>query len=168
MITYTLADILALPHCYEDPTPIVDWFAGRETVTVADIAASPFPLGDRLWALWRLHGPHIAAAQAATVERAVRTHCLPCEATREWAERWLSGEDRTRASAARAAADARAAYAPAARAAYAAYATAYANATYAATYAGTAADDAPDSGELGFQLADLVAHAAAMRKGGQG
>lgn len=70
------------------------------------------------WLIWQLqHGlsgdelreviPRLLRAIEAIVERAVRLHCIHCGigAVERWAERWLSGEDRS-AEASEAAAEA--------------------------------------------------------------
>ena len=96
----------------------------------------------------------------ATADAVVRDHCLNCgiKVVKEWAARWLSGEDRSADAAAAARAAAAAYAADAARAAAAADA---AGATYAARAAAAArtaraAGDAADAAECTQQVRDLI------------
>jgi hypothetical protein len=110
------------------------------------------PRGD--WLIWqagRLPAERLLAVLPALlravnriVDRAVRDHALPCAATREWAERWLSGEDRTWEGAEEAAMAA-----VAARAAEAA--------AWAAEEAAWAAEEADEASERARQAADVRA-----------
>ena len=115
---YTEADILALRPCYT-AAQVRAAFGPDEALTLQQIAdRRRVPAADRLWVLWRLLPADLRrVAVERIVARAVRRYALPEPSTRAWAERWLSGEDRTEAEALRAWAAARAAMAATARAA---------------------------------------------------
>ena len=105
MTTWTIDHMLAQNPCPEyDRARITQLWAGRETLTTRDILDLDIPAKDRVWAA--LHDDDICArAVRRIVTRVVRTHALTCEVldVKTWAARWLSGEDRTRAAASRAA-----------------------------------------------------------------
>lgn len=111
---YTLADVRALRPCY-DEAQLRRAFGRAATrgLTALEISRKrSIPVADRLWVLWRvLPAPIRAAAVERTVARVVRAYALPHVSTRTWAERWLSGKDRTRTAARAAEAAARAAWA---------------------------------------------------------
>jgi len=128
-----------------------------------EVAEVDIPVDDRIWALLRREvlGAGLDRVLDAIVERAIRRSLgrSGVVAWEAWAERWLSGEDRSAgaAYAARAAAGA-AAYA----AAYAAYAADAADAAWAAYAAARAAalNDAQytaGAAEREVQLAEIVA-----------
>jgi len=127
-------------------------FAGREALTPEDTVALGIPSADVVW-VWAspvaLSPDVLRRWVEKTTERAIRLYAIPCAATRAWANRWLSGEDRCYESACDAANDAAAtsiaAYAcsVAACAAAAAHGGAYAvfnednDAAYTAAHGGT-------------------------------
>jgi len=128
MISVTREQVVSWkPCCRElgeryDDAHLDALFAGRASLTPADTAALNIPREDVVW-LWAQAGalPHNVRQRwiERVVYRAVETHALRCgvPSVEEWALRWLSGEDRSEASAARATAWAARAAAWAARAA---------------------------------------------------
>ena len=184
MKTYTVADILAMHPCSDyDEARITELWAGRESLSLPEILALDIPAADRVWVV--CHPGVLTAEQMEAwlvdriITRAVRNHALPCPETRDWAEKWLSGEDRSQGSAWAAADAARAAAADAAddavwararaaarawaaadAAAWAADAAAWAADAAAWAAARAAAADAPwaraESAERELQVADLL------------
>jgi hypothetical protein len=65
-------------------------------LSVLDILDLPIPAEDRIWASLQ-SGDHVPVAVEAIVRRAVESHAVGCgiPEVEEWAQRWLSGEDRT-------------------------------------------------------------------------
>ena len=89
-------------HEYRDEI-LHRWLNGRPGLTALEVARlRQAPCVDRLWVLLRSEviGEELCR-EAADVyaDRAVRRHALPHPVTREWARRWLSGEDRSKAAA---------------------------------------------------------------------
>ena len=81
---------------YGDSTKLsVAILSGCGSLNIVEVCDLDIPPKDRLWMLciaeWKSIGPVILAI----VDRAVRTYSLPHSETRDWAERWLSGEDRS-------------------------------------------------------------------------
>jgi hypothetical protein len=125
---------------------------GRKGLTGLEVSRMrSIPYEDRIWVLLRREvlGDALKGVVETIVARAVRRHALPCSTTREWARRWLSGEDRSeeaawaaaRAAAAKEEAAWAAARAAAARAAaWAAWATAKQAALAAAARAAARAE----------------------------
>ena len=147
-------------HEYRDEI-LHRWLNGRPGLTALEVARlRQAPCVDRLWVLLRSEviGEELCR-EAADVyaDRAVRRHALPHPVTREWARRWLSGEDRSKA-AAWAAGDAAWAAWAAARAAWAAAGDAAWAAGDAAWAAGDAAWDA--GGAAGAAAWDAAGDAA--------
>ena len=137
-------------HEYRDEI-LHRWLNGRPGLTALEVARlRQAPCVDRLWVLLRSEviGEELCR-EAADVyaDRAVRRHALPHPVTREWARRWLSGEDRSRDAAWAAWAAARAAWAATKAAGDAAWAAgdaawAAGDAAWAAWAAAWAAGDA--------------------------
>ena len=114
-----------------------------------EVAEVDIPVDDRIWALLRREvlGAGLDRVLDAIVERAIRRSLgrSGVVAWEAWAERWLSGEDRS----------AGAAYAARAAAGAAAYAAAY------AAYAADAADAAWAAGAAAWYAAEAAARDAA-------
>ena len=151
----TLTDLRKWGACYSDEQ-LTKMAGGRDSWTPLQIARMrSVCVEDRIWVLLRSEvlGAEFMPVLYEIVDRAVRKHCLECGVpeVEAWAKCWLSGEDRSKASAnaayaawaARDAADAAAdADAAAARAAYAAArAASCAAAADAADAAAAAADE---------------------------
>jgi len=167
MKTLTIDDVMAYEPCYTRER-VEKLFAGRTEITIREICAVDVPARDRVW-LFTQDGVLDADMRdkwiTMIVTRAITNHVLHCDIpeVERWAEKWLSGADRSSDAAhaaARVAADsAYAAYvaadsanaANAANAAYAAADSAYAanaaNAAYAAAYYVTEGEQ---------QIADLL------------
>ena len=105
---------------------------GPEGITPLELSLQRWiPVEDRVWGLLRedVLGDEIQSVVDEIVDGVVRNHCLHCghAKSESWAEKWLSGEDRSKESAGYAADVAEyAAGAAAVHAAYAAYAAAHA------------------------------------------
>ena len=117
---------------------------GGDSITPLDLArCKAIPLKDRLWALLRgeVLGSALPGVLRDIVDPVVERHALHCgvKDVEEWARRWLSGEDRSAASARAAAWAARAAAWAARAAAWAAARAAAAQADGAAARAAEAA-----------------------------
>ncbi|HHR85026.1 MAG TPA: hypothetical protein ENL23_01610, partial [Candidatus Acetothermia bacterium] len=132
MKSWTVNEMLAERPCKEYTREILtNLWAGRERLSLLDVLDLNIPNEDKLWAACR---PNAFDEQPEwivddVVAHVVREYALPCEVTREWAKKWLSGEDRTKDAAEETARAAWAAEAPeaakaAARAADAAWAVA--------------------------------------------
>lgn len=151
MTRYTVADILTLHPCeaYDEYRVRQSW-GRRRALTLPQILRLKISAEDRLWVAWRLLTTEQSQrAVELIVTRAVLSHAVACGVAKveEWAINWLSGEDRSRASAYAAAV----AYADAAYVAAAAAAAAYAYAAYAAVYAAAYAYQ-----ERELQVADIL------------
>ena len=162
MTRYTVADILTLHPCEAyDEDRVRQLWGRRRALTLPQILRLKISAEDRLWAAWRLLTTEQSQrAIELIVTRAVLSHAVACGVAKveEWAINWLSGEDRSRASAyaaavayADAAYAAAIAYADAAYVAAAAAAAAYAYAAYAAVYAAAYAYQ-----ERELQVADIL------------
>ncbi len=168
MTIWTVEDVLALRPCEDyDRERLTNLWDGRDALAIAEVCDLDIPAEDRLWLLCKAPFASIEPAITAIVTRAVTTHALGPHETRTWAEKWLSGEDRTSdaayAVAARAYTDAYAYdYVAVAAAVAAAYAAAYAaDVAYAAAYAADAAARAA----YAYAAADAAAtHAAAAER----
>lgn len=118
---------MRLHPCNQYPESRVrELWGGRESLTPLEILDLPIPAADRVWVMCQpgvLPKEMREAAVSRIVTRAVRNYALPHPATSAWAEKWLSGGDRTIEAAAEAA---RAAAEAAERAAWAARAAAQA------------------------------------------
>jgi hypothetical protein len=156
MKRYTVDAIMALNPCDRYPRErIVELWDGRESLSLREILALDIPAQDRVWVALQ-PGAIPSAGCSVVIERAV-TRAIglamaqqPSPEWKSWAEKWLSGEDRTAHAAAYAAYAAEAAaYAAAAAAFYAAEAAAYA--AYAAAEAAEAAE-----AEYKQQIADII------------
>lgn len=110
--SWSVADVLALQPCARySESVLLDLWQGRDRLSITEVADLPIPEPDRLWLICRAPWPVIEPAITRIVTRAVRTHALPCDATRAWAELWLSGKDRSAEAARAEAASAEAAWA---------------------------------------------------------
>jgi len=150
MKSWTVAEMKAEGPCSKYTiNRLTELWAGRDQLTLLDICDLDIPDADKMWCAFRPAA--LTEAQRSElldriVIRAVTNHALHCGVpeVEAWAQKWLSGEDRTAAAAyAAAAADA------AAAAAAAAYAARAADAAYAAAAADAAA------AERSQQVADL-------------
>lgn len=126
-------------------------FGDSETLSLIEVLGLDIPAEDRLWVMFQngvIEDDVLQRFANVIADRAVRNHALTYEPTREWAEAWLSGEDRSK-EAARAAIERAAVEAWAAWAAWAA--------VVAAKWAVAAATDASDSAatERELQVEDL-------------
>ena len=97
---WTVADAVESDSCYAK-LHILELWAGRESLSVLEVLDLDIPVEDRmLSALRMIHGHPVGEiARILTLTRVITAYALPYEATREWAKRWLSGEDLTFASA---------------------------------------------------------------------
>lgn len=171
MKTWTIGEILAGKPCAEyDRVRLEKLWAGRERVSLAEVLRMDIPASDRIWVACRpgaLTDDQRTAWLEIVVTRAVTNHALNCGVTdvESWARKWLSGEDRSAASAAaardaaRAAGTALAAQAAARAAVWAVWAAG--DAVWAVWAAGDAASategTAAFAAERNKQLADLKA-----------
>ncbi len=154
MPTFTLDGVLEAKPCLTS-SEVRELWGDRESAAALDVIdAEHVKEADRVWLLCKVKKALPAEIRTRwinrTVTRAVTTHALPHPVTREWAERWLSGEDRSRESV-RAAADA--ADAAAAWAAESAWAAA-ADAAWAAAAAAESAWAAASAGAAWLQARD--------------
>ena len=168
--TITIDDVMSLDPCSEWPrSRVAGVFGDHASLSLQEILTNEdIPIADRIWLTFRptVLAPSVrAAAINAIVTRAVRNHALPCGATKAWAERWLSGDDRTAAAAYAAREAARAAKAAAVAAAKAAVAAAWAAwaddaaaaaAPWAAARTAYAAREAACAEEYRLQIADVL------------
>jgi len=131
MKSWTVAEMKAEGPCSKYTiNRLTELWAGRDQLTLLDICDLDIPDADKMWCAFRPAA--LTEAQRSElldriVIRAVTNHALHCGVpeVEAWAQKWLSGEDRTAAAAyAAAAADAAAAAADAAYAAAAADAAA--------------------------------------------
>lgn len=77
-------------------------FGRRKTLSLIQILDLGIPPADRLWVMFQdnvVDDETLRRFANIVVDRAVRNHALTYEPIREWAERWLSGEDRSEKSA---------------------------------------------------------------------
>ena len=97
---WTVADAVESDSCYAK-LHILELWAGRESLSVLEVLDLDIPVEDRMWAASRMIHRHPVGeiARVLTLTRVITAYALPYEATREWAKRWLSGEDRTFTSA---------------------------------------------------------------------
>jgi hypothetical protein len=97
---WTVDDVLALGPCYTEQQ-VRNGFGDCKTLTPREmLMLSRVPVKDRLWLAWRvLTTEERREALDRIITRAVRRCALPYEATSSWAERWLSGADRSRGAA---------------------------------------------------------------------
>ena len=104
---WTVDDVMELgPRLPGYPRDRVEaLWGGRERLGILEVCDLDIPAMDRLWLLCKAPWSVIAPAIFAIVERSVRDHALSCGVPEieAWAGRWLSGEDRSEESAARAA-----------------------------------------------------------------
>ena len=144
---WTTEEILALKPCARWDRAAIDAILGPTGLSLrAILTRDDVTVSDRLWVGWHLLSPDARRMALTTiVTRAVTTHARACgvPSVEIWADRWLTGVNRTEAAAEVAAAEA-------ARAVVAAW-----------TAAAPAAAWAAEETELRAQLADmLVAHDA--------
>ena len=155
---WTVKEMMAENPCKRYTVAIVEkLWAGRESLSLAEVLALDIPTADRMWATWRpgaLTKKQETALQKKIITRAITNHALHCkiESVEKWARKWLSGEDRSAAAeAAEAAAEEAEEAAWAAAAAWAAWAAEAAWAAWAAEAA--AAEAAAEAADL----LDLIA-----------
>lgn len=164
MTSYTVDDVMARGPCWTRER-VEEGFGGAQALSLPEmLRREDVPAADRVWLGLALR-PDVAVRFAGIVaDRAVRTYALPCQATAEWAERWLSGEDRSEAAASAAAwsaADAAAA-ASASRAAWAGAWAAWAGTTSADEAAGAATRAASSATRSAWAAANRPRTAAAQ------
>ena len=94
----TDASATGMPYTDEE---ILSLWDGRGSLGAREILDLDVPVEDRLWAVRRMLHGHPVGARAAfcTLRRMITVHAATLPATRRWAEKWLSGEDRTADSA---------------------------------------------------------------------
>jgi hypothetical protein len=146
----TVDDVLAFNPCPDYPRErLAELWGGREAITCREYAELDCPATDRLWGMVRFWPEAVPDWLDVIVERAIRRSLgkSGCPKWEDWAEKWLSGKERSSSSAA----DARAAAWAAGDAAWAA------GATWAA---GDAADAAWAAAAVGRRAAERAAAAA--------
>ena len=79
-------------------------FAGRRSLTLAEVLSLRIPPEDKVWIATQegvLTPEQLKEFGNRTADRAVRRHCLHCgtPAVEAWSRDWLSGSDRSEASA---------------------------------------------------------------------
>jgi len=97
----TVDDVMALRPCGRYDRAKVAALIG-DGIALIGICDLPIPAKDRVWFLSRLCSDDVCeAATSRIVNRAVEKYALHCstDAVELWAARWLSGHDRTEASA---------------------------------------------------------------------
>ncbi len=105
MKTWTVQEMIAERPCKEyTEARLLELWAGRGALAVNDILNLDIPAADKVWVLCRpdVMTPEQRARWLGTiVERAIRRVLGKSNVPKweRWAERWLSGEDRTRKSA---------------------------------------------------------------------
>lgn len=99
-VRWTVDDVMDCVPCERYTREVVEGlWDGRESIGIAEVCDLDIPTEDRVWLLCRAPWDVIESTLESIVTRAVTTYALPCEVVRKWAERWLSGEDRSEASA---------------------------------------------------------------------
>ena len=80
---------------------LVELWAGRDALSVREYAELPVPIADRQWGMFRVWPEAIPKWCEVTVERSIRRSLGKSDVTEweAWAEKWLSGEDRSPKSA---------------------------------------------------------------------
>lgn len=92
-----LKQVIATRPCYTHAR-IEAWANGQTAMRLSEIMAlGDVPASDRVWLAYHLDGWDWYGALTATVDRMVRTYAADCgiPAIELWAQRWLSGDDRT-------------------------------------------------------------------------
>ena len=146
MKSWTIGEMLNERPCAEYPrNRIEDLWSGRERLSLRDILRLDIPASDRIWVVCRpgaMTDEQRAAWLERIVTRSVKDHALNCGilTVEAWARNWLNGSDRSRAEAARAAAETEASWAAREAAAAAAWAAAREAAAAAAWAAETEAE----------------------------
>ncbi len=101
----TVDDIMERHPCGEYPrSRIEELWQHKNSLTALEISHLDIPDKDILWALFRVAGT-VVSRQVANMaaDRVVRAYALPESSTHDWAQKWLSGEDRSAEWAAEAA-----------------------------------------------------------------
>jgi hypothetical protein len=141
-------------------------FGGREALTPQDVAQLGIPPADFVW-VWTRPGALPDDVRQRWIDRVVRraveAHALKCgiPEVEEWAERWISGEDRSR-SASRSAAEAVRAARAAERAALAAKGATWA--TWCAALAAGAAAWAEEAAWAAWSAVEAAEAAVEQQK----
>jgi hypothetical protein len=93
----TVDDIMYLNPCTEYPSERVEEiFAGRESLALTEICDLDLPPEDVIWTVSRLADPETLTAWVQRVaDRSVERFAVNNPRISDWAERWLSGEDRS-------------------------------------------------------------------------
>ena len=99
MKVFTLDEVISYDPCYTDDE-LIQAAGGRTSLTVWEVLDLRIPAEDRVWLALR-DGEHTIPAARRIVDRMVRHHALHCriKVVEQWAEAWLSGKDRSKASA---------------------------------------------------------------------
>ena len=101
MKTWTVDEMMEEKPCAKYTEKVIkNLWAGREQLSLIDILALDIPSADRMWAVWRqdtLTKDQEKSLLDKIVTRAVTNHALNCKikAVEKWAQKWLSGEDRS-------------------------------------------------------------------------
>lgn len=93
----TLEQVMATRPCYTCER-IKALAGGRTAMRLSEIMAlEDVPARDRVWLAYNLGGWDWRGALAASVERLVHTYAAQCgiPSVERWAQRWLSGADRS-------------------------------------------------------------------------
>jgi hypothetical protein len=106
MPSWTVDEMLAEKPCDKyDRERIAKLCAGKPSLTLLEILDHPdIPDEDKVWVACRDKNPTRHVAIEVIVTRCVTNHALHCgiPAVEAWAQKWLSGEDRSSRAAARA------------------------------------------------------------------
>ena len=146
MKSWTIGEMLNERPCTKyTQERITELWAGRERLTLLEVLDLPILAEDIVWVICRknaLTPEQQAEWLECIVTRAIRNHALNCGilTVEAWARNWLNGSDRSRAEAARAAAETEASWAAREAAAAAAWAAAREAAAAAAWAAETEAE----------------------------
>ena len=99
MPSWTVDEMLAEKPCDKyDRERIVKLCAGKPSLTLLEILDHPdIPDEDKVWVACRDKNPTRHVAIEVIVTRCVTNHALHCgiPAVEAWAQKWLSGEDRS-------------------------------------------------------------------------
>ena len=98
MKTWTVDEMMKSLACYSYPRErLVKLWAGRESLSVAEIAALDIPVLDKIELLLTT-GPHVAPAVERITTRAIKNAYDKCQIPewKTWADKWMSGEDRSK------------------------------------------------------------------------
>lgn len=96
-------DVMGMERCEEyHEDRVRELFGDRETLSLLEILDLNIPAKDRVCVMLQdgvVEDEALRRFANVVADRAVQNHALTYEPTREWAEKWLSGEDRSEQSA---------------------------------------------------------------------